>query len=332
MGAAALRAAARALLAASLCGAAPACASFGAALRGPSEVWGFAAPWDARSAASIAANASALDAIVTGWIALDSATARPLELFADTLELPPGTRRLALVTSWHLDRFHPAVVRALAASPALLAETASAIGRRARRGGYDGLVVDFEEHAPADLPALLAVVRSIGDSARAHGVARLAIAIPATDTAAYPAEPLLRVADQLVVMLYDEHWSRSDPGPIASPEWARRAIGLRIGEVGASRLIAGLPLYGYRWASDSSAVTIGWHDAQRDAAAAGIAFSREPATYTLRARTPRWETWIADAPLVDSLMTEMEGLGIRRFALWRLGTEDPGVWRILPRR
>ena len=312
--------------------AAAACASFGSVLSRPREVWGFAAPWDPLSDASIRAHAGDLDAVVTGWIALDSSTARPLELFVDTISLPQTTRRFALVTSWHADRFHPAVINALAGNSVLLAQTAGTIALRARRGGYSGLVLDFEGHSARDLAGLITVSRAIVDSARAHGVRDMAMAIPATDTAAYPAAPLLRIVDRLVVMLYDEHWSRSEPGPIASPQWVRTAMAVRLAEVGPSKLIAGLPLYGYRWGSDSTGVTVSWADVQRDAMRAGVQLSREPATYTMRARAQGWEAWVADAALLDTLVADMERIGVRRIALWRLGTEDPAVWKVLQKK
>ena len=77
---------------------------------------------------------------------------------------------------------------------------------------YAGLVLDFEALDARDLPALLRVVKAITDSAHAHGVSTIAVAIPATDTAAYPAKPIVGVADLVMPMLYDQHWSTSGPG------------------------------------------------------------------------------------------------------------------------
>src|SRR6185369_1332715 len=80
------------------------------------ELWAFTGPWDARSFASLRANASRLDVAVTGWIALDSSTAKPIlpPLFPDTTRLPTSVRRMAIVTSWHGARSHPTSVRSLA--------------------------------------------------------------------------------------------------------------------------------------------------------------------------------------------------------------------------
>src|SRR5688500_4139297 len=65
-----------------------------------SEFWGFAAPWDPMSDASIRTHGRKLDAVVSGWIGLDSVSGRPLlpSPYADTIR-PRGTARMAIVTS-----------------------------------------------------------------------------------------------------------------------------------------------------------------------------------------------------------------------------------------
>ena len=292
------------------------------------ELWGFTAPWDARSDQSAKQNAGKMAVVVSGWIALDSSTGRPLELFTDSLMRNRGPRYFALVTSWHNDRFHPEVILALAKNETLLAQTAGTIARRASSAGYRGLVIDFEGHARRDLPALLRVSQVISDSARARNVSQIAVAIPAGDTAGYPAMPMLKFADFVMPMLYDEHWAGSAPGPVASPEWVRTTLGLRIAEVGANKIVAALPLYGYRWGREGPAETIGYLDAQRYAAEAGTILEREPSSQTIRARREgQWELWVTDERLLTTLMSDIERQGVKRFAFWRLGLEDPAFWR-----
>jgi hypothetical protein len=68
-------------------------------------------------------------------------------------------------------------------------------------------------------------------------------------------------------------------------------------------------------------------EARRNAAAAGAELTRDPATSTLRAaRRGEWELWVSDAGLLQALLLEVEALGVRSVALWRLGQEDPAVW------
>ncbi len=301
------------------------------------ELWAFTGPWDARSDSSLRANASHIDVAVTGWIGLDSGTALPIlpTPYADTLHATRGVRRMAIVTSWHGDRFHPSSVRTLATDGALRAKAASAIARHAAAMHYVGLVLDFEDLKRDDLPALLRVIGSITDSAHARGVTTIAVAVPAADTAAYPGKPIVGVADLVMPMLYDEHWSTSAPGAIASPEWVRSTLAMRIAEVGAPRIVAAFPTYGYKWrltARRAPADVVSFEDAQRAAGEAHVALARDAQTLTLHAvKTREWEIWVSDAELVAALVRQAEAAGVTRVALWRIGEEDPGIWLALGR-
>ncbi len=297
------------------------------------EFWAFTAPWDPASAASVARHSARLHGVVTGWIALDSMTGRPFVAgaYKDTQRLARTARRLSIVTSWHNDRFHARSVRHLAQRPTLLGTAARWIAEQAVAGGYQGLVLDFEELEPGDLAAQLAVTRAIRDSARARGIRLLGVAIPAASTASYPARRLLDVADFVLVMLYDQHWLGSEPGPISDPGWVARSLAARVAEAGDSeRVIAGLPLYGYRWRRGAATEIVSFGDARRIAAETGTPLERDRASFTLRAqRRPDWDMWVTDAELLRRLMNEAARIGVRRFAFWRLGQEDPRIWSIL---
>ena len=308
-----------------------ACTALGGSAQQRKSFWAFTGPWDALSDASLRANASRLDVAVTGWMALDSLTGEPLlpSAYADTIRLAAGTpRRFALVTSWHGQGFHAASIRALAADRARLARVASRIGQYAQSMRYDGLVLDFETLTGGDVGAQTTVVRAITDSAKAHGVTTIAVAIPAEPDEAYPARELTRVADFVLVMLYDQHWPGSEPGPISAPDWMTRNLSRVVGEVGASRVVAALPLYGYYWAKGKPGVGVSYATAVRNAQRDGIAMSRDSASSTMRGASGRGgpAIWVTDAKLLEQLIQGAERLGVSRFAFWRLGQEDPAVW------
>ena len=309
------------------------CASACASARGrppaaSAEFWGFTAPWDGRSAASALAHDSQLDVIVSGFITLDSVTFQPTALFSDPLmrSNPGNRRRMALLTSYHGTRFHPETIRALASDSTVLDQTAGKAATMLGGAGYRGLVLDFEGHTPDDLSALLSVSKAFADSARAHGMSPTGMAIPATDTAGYPGRPLLGAVDFLVVMLYDQHWSTSPAGPIASPDWAMRALGLRAADIGSSRVVAAFPTYGYQWRPDSATAVISFADAERLARDAHVTLQRDPTSGSLHAESARWSVWVSDAVLLDSLVRGARRTGVTKFAVWRLGLEDPRVW------
>ena len=121
------------------------------------------------------------------------------------------------------------------------------MARRAAAAKYRGMVIDLEGFTAPDRDLLATVVRAFADSVRARGARPIAVAVPAVDTATFPGRSLVPAVDYLLVMLYDQHWMMSAPGPVASPDWVRSALALRVAEVGAEHVIAALPLYGYRW-------------------------------------------------------------------------------------
>lgn len=299
------------------------------------EYWGFTGPWEAASDSAVVRHGRALDVVVTGWIGLDSATALPLlpSPYPDTLLSKSRTpRRMAIVTSWHADRFHPRTIRRLAATPQLLATTARTIADHAASVGYSGLVMDFESLEESDVAAQVTVIRAIADAARARGVKQIAVAIPAMDTIGYPIKPLLAVADYVIVMLYDQHWTGSEPGPISDPAWVKSALARRIVEGGADHIVVGLPTYAYRWIPGKPTEILGYREAVALAKKQGVSLKRDKATATLRARKPgAWDMWITDAALTARLIRDARAAGVHRFALWRLGQEDPAIWAALRR-
>jgi spore germination protein YaaH len=294
------------------------------------EVWGFTAFWDERSTESASRNRDALDAVVTTWIALDTLTSEPVTLFMDSSRTT-SPRRMALLTSWYSDRFHPASVLRLASDPEALARVASTTARVLQSGDHRGLVIDFEGHQDADLRAVLSVVRVIADTLEARRLGPLAVAIPAMDTGAYPARDFIDAgADFVLPMFYDQHWAGGEAGPVSDPAWVAAALDIRLAEVPASRIVAGLPLYGYRWPRSGAGVTVTYGEALAAAAAAGVALTRDSATGTLRGTAAgAGEIWVTDATLIQRLIDTVTAKGVERAALWYIGQEDQGIWPAL---
>jgi spore germination protein YaaH len=306
-----------------------ACAHFPSQPQGVADYWGFTGPWDRRSDASVERHGASLARIITGWITLDTTSFMPLEPYVDSIgkDTAVSGRTMALITSYHGSRFHPEVIRGLGGSAQATGIAAGAIAALVDSSRYQGVVMDFEGMTAGDLDPLLAFTRAVADSVRAHGVATVVIAVPAGDTAAYPAALLLQSADLIMPVLYDQHWSASPPGPIASPEWVTRNLGTRVAEVGAARIVAAFPLYGYRWRKTADTEVISFDDARRLTTMTNTALIRDHASATVHASSPEgWDLWVTDRIQLETLVREARQLGVRTFALWRLGLEDPAVW------
>jgi Glycosyl hydrolases family 18 len=284
----------------------------------PPRYWGFTAPWDDRSQASVERHNAALGAVISAWIGLDSASGMPVMLYPD--EAPRGPApRYAMITNASEGRFHPDAVRQF--DP----KVADSVGRILARGHYRGLVIDFEDLKPPDTTAYLGAVEALARVAHARHIAPVSVTVVGFDSVAYPVRRLLDAADRVIVMAYDQHWQTGVPGPIASPDWVSDLVKRRLGEAGtarASRVAVALPVYGYRWPAHGPASVIGYSDLKqspvtRDSASANLHVSEPDSS----------QTWFCDAVTLDTLARRVRQLGPETLALWRLGLEDPSIWR-----
>jgi cellulose synthase/poly-beta-1,6-N-acetylglucosamine synthase-like glycosyltransferase/peptidoglycan/xylan/chitin deacetylase (PgdA/CDA1 family) len=208
-------------------------------------------------------------------------------------------------------------------------QLAEAIDSASAVHGLAGVHLDLEaldDATWAQLPALVGVV-----AARLHPRGLdVAVEVPADLDGAVLAA-LGRVADRVVVMAYDEHEERSEPGPIASESFVEEAA-TRLAAVTPARSTMGLGIYGYDWVEGRAAEPLSFVDALTAAKEARV--------------TPEWidgqglrirysdEEGVHDVRLLDgaTLWNQLQlvaKVGISSVALWRLGGEDPGVWRLL---
>jgi spore germination protein YaaH len=268
---------------------------------------------------------------VFDWIALDSLTGLPLQLYRDTLPptLSPSARRMAMVTSYLSDRFHPELIRRLAVDSSALNAAATAIASRMVRGGYRGLVIDFEGMTGPDTALTRSVVTTIANVVRTRGLGPVVVALPASDTVGYPARLFESSADLLLIMLYDQHWPRRRRVPLLSrrgcvarckcawPRVARAAWWLR---------------YRRTVTCGGPNVAANRHLLRRRAPPrrrSGRVTRSRPATsmlHAVRAVGDQWNLWVSDAGLLSALIREVAALNVNRVAYWRLGTEDVAMW------
>jgi spore germination protein YaaH len=289
-------------------------------------VWGFHAPWDRRSATSVAQHGAQLAVIVSGWMTLDSISGLPALRYRDTLTVPRHTSRFALVTTYAGTGFHPELVRHLATDSAQLGRVAGAIAAQATAGRYRGLVLDLEGQTPADTAALSTILRTVVDSAHRHGIAPVTVAVAPADSVAY-APRVLRHADLLLVMLYDQHWATSSAGPIVSAQWFAPLLAWWVDRAGAARIVAGLPTYGYAWRRGAAAAVVSYADAVQLASRMGVSLARDTISGMPHlVRPDSVDVWVSDAPLLATLTGLVKRSGVHRIALWRLGLEDPAIW------
>jgi hypothetical protein len=196
---------------------------------------------------------------------------------------------------------------------------------------YDGLQIDFEYVLPGDSGAFLSFLAELrkglpGKMLTAALSARTKLRNDAYDYAKI--EPLV---DRILVMAYDEHWSGSEPGPIASMNWCRDVALYALEVVGKEKLIMGLPFYGRAW---------GHINPSKAYIYSGIKTLMQENSVSEIIRTdgiPRFSyevpvsvtVYYEDDFSLSARMAMYHSLGVRAVGFWRLGQESPGVWDLM---
>ncbi|MCI1209094.1 MAG: glycosyl hydrolase family 18 protein [Treponema sp.] len=195
---------------------------------------------------------------------------------------------------------------------------------------FDGLQIDFELVPNKDgdnFRSFLAELKNrLPDKI-------LSVCVPARTRPlindVYDYAPLVPLVDKIFVMAYDEHWSNSTPGPIASVDWCRAIADYSVQTIPVDKLVMGVSFYGRTWGSVS--VDKAWyysginrilrenriHSVERDD---GIPFF----SYTTKLKVTGW---FDDAYSIVRRNRMYSAAGVLNIGFWRAGFEDPVVWQ-----
>jgi len=208
---------------------------------------------------------------------------------------------------------------------ALLTEIADA------SSDYDGVQIDFEMVPAPDAENFYSFLELLK---KKIGTKTLSIAIPARTRNvgdAYDYDRITRIVDKVIVMAYDEHWSGSVPGSIASLAWCKKVSDYALVHIGKEKLIMGLPFYGRAWTEKNPAKAYRFSGISDLITEKNIPqISREESIpFFSYDETVHVNVFFEDGYSIISRALMYEDLSIRAIAFWKLGQEDRSIWNRL---
>ena len=193
---------------------------------------------------------------------------------------------------------------------------------------YDGVQIDFEAIPSRDRDNFAEFLSMLK---LALGAKMLSVALPARlseagDTLGYAR--LAGMVDKVIIMAYDQHWSTSEPGPVASLDWCGQVASYAASRVPAAKLVMGIPFYGRSWTDKKLA------KAFKHSAVASLSAEKEIDLPYRDGEIPYFNyeevvsviVYYDDATSITARMRLYREAGIGAVAFWRLGQEDPEVW------
>ena len=144
-----------------------------------------------------------------------------------------------------------------------------------------------------------------------------------------------RAVDEFIVMTYNYSGSWSGPGPLSPPDWMDRVLTFAETQVAPRTIVMGLGFYGRDW-QGSTTVDLVWRDVEAIRAAHDPGELR-PASRELHLAYKRGgtahEAFFPDALAIRAKLGMLLSRHphLRGVYAWRMGQEDPSVWRELAR-
>ncbi|KKW93920.1 glycosyltransferase [Sphingobium chungbukense] len=296
---------------------------------------GFYVPGTENSIASLRRHVGQLDWVVPALVNV-AGPAQPIHYASDPVfdrmiaAMPRPPKVLPMVQNLGTESWNGAgaarVLRDPVASRALAQQLAAYVARRHEAG----LVMDFESLPGSAMPTYLHFLHLL--RAQLPAGAKLAVTVP-VDEEGWPLARFADVTDRVILMAYDQHWQSGQPGPIAAQDWFTRQVKTALRDIGADHIVVALGSYAYDWhgtgdggTADALSLDEAWlaaHDSDAppiyDMASGNAGFAYDEAGQ-------RHQIWMLDAAATWNELLVLKRLGIQSMALWRLGSEDPGVW------
>ena len=203
----------------------------------------------------------------------------------------------------------------------------------------DGLNIDFEYVRQRQGEHFIQFLRELSIRCREEGIILSVDNYPPNEDNKryYDYKEQGIIADYVVLMNYDEHWSGSgDPGSTSSQPFVETSIESILKYVDASKVINALPFYTRLWKTSDGKVTdnaIMMKAIDANVSQLGMIIDTDAATGQKYAKADvkgvLYEMWIEDYASMENKLKAVFENDLAGIAAWRLGYENQEIWELI---
>jgi hypothetical protein len=198
---------------------------------------------------------------------------------------------------------------------------------------YDGLQIDFENVPERSLEDYQSFIRELRSGLPRNKMLTLALAARTrklTRPDVYDYEALLPYVDRILIMAYDQHWSGSDPGPVAAINWCKNVAEYCYGVIGQEKLIMGLPFYGRAWGdyNPSRALIYNTIDEIIKEHHANVRYENGIPVFTYE-KNVSIKLYFDNEYSLTTRLQMYKDMNINAVGFWRQGQETAEIWKYL---
>ncbi len=228
----------------------------------------------------------------------------------------------------------PVLVHRILSDPRLAAEHRREIVALARKLRVSGVDIDYENLDTGDRDRFTSFVALLSSSLQKQEIL-LSVTAQPKDRESRSAGPgaldwraLCDHVDRLQIMLYNQHSAKTNPGPMATPDWIAGVLRFGLQECARARVVPILKVSGMEW-SKGGVRGVHYDECLDIARAAGVPVARgddDRVPYFSFSSTAGLTTvYFEDARSIEAKVRRILDLGFESVILWSLGREDPEI-------
>lgn len=202
---------------------------------------------------------------------------------------------------------------------------------------FDGLQLDFEYVPKRDKKQYLDFVKDVKNQLMMQGKKlgkqyMFSVCVPGriktSEIDFFNYKDLSEICDRVFVMVYDEHWATSKPGPIASTEWSKKVADYAISQIPSEKLVIGIPFYGRTWTDKSLAKAWYLDSVVRimDENNVSEVFYEDDIPMFKYKTDVEVTCYFNDLYSSVNLCRMYSSKNIKNIGFWRIGFENPDFW------
>jgi cellulose synthase/poly-beta-1,6-N-acetylglucosamine synthase-like glycosyltransferase/peptidoglycan/xylan/chitin deacetylase (PgdA/CDA1 family)/spore germination protein YaaH len=302
-------------------------------LKSKQEVFGFYVNWDPNSQTSFRKNIGSITTLIPEWLQLTPNLSLKTSTDSTITKLAKAhhIKILPLVNNFIDNKWDTDALHRLLTTPGAEERFIKDLLVYVKKNNFDGINFDFEEMDANDHDHLTQFIQKVSEEFHQKGLIVTMDVPPNNNSFDYPS--LAAEVDRMLVMLYDQHNSKSQPGPIAQSDWIKMCLSNL--HIPSEKLIVSLGSYGYDWEENSSqsatAMTFGDIMNLGKETNLPIFWNKDAGNPYLRYKIDGKNhlVWFLDAATFYNQMKLAIHNGAKGIAVWRLGSEDPSIWNYI---
>ncbi len=298
---------------------------------------GFFVNWDLQSFYSLRNNIDKMNLIIPEWLFVpDNAdtVVSDINLRALSIMKKHNISIMPMLTNYFNGQFNGDNVHRIIATKTSRIKFISSILNILKKYSFNGVNIDFENLIEKGDEKLIEFQDELYKTLHKEGYL-VTEDIPPFNSD-YNISQLKDYNDFLIIMAYDYHYAGSEPGPVAPVKWVESALASFLKKTDPSKIILAIPAYGYDWAQGEEGQDITYQEAMVTAKESEGNIDFDDDNYNLYFKyyddddVPH-DVWFTDAGTCFNLMRSAADFQTAGVALWRLGDEDPRIWRFYKR-